>query len=60
MNKQENKYDDLSDLSSSEKASVKHWCSQGRFNLKLYRSLKKVRMERFKEVSINHQESFVI
>ena len=58
--KQENKYDDLSDLTHSEKESVKHWNSKGNFNLKHYRKLKQLRMERFKNVSINHQNTFVI
>lgn len=58
--KQENKYDDLSDLSSKEKESLKHWNLNGRFNLKHYRRLKKLRMQRFKEASTNHQKTFVI
>ena len=59
--KQENKYDDLSDMTSEEKKSIKYFKEKGRFNLKHYRLLKLERAKRMEEMnSLNHQETFAI
>lgn len=57
--KQENKYDDLSDMTMKEKEIIKHWTQKGRFNLNLFRSIKSERDQINKDPAVNHQETFV-